>query len=152
MNNMKNEEKNKIKVYYDGLCRLCSREMDHYRSQAGSENIDFIDICAPGFDPSAEGLDPMKVHKEMHVRRQDGSMATRVDAFTVIWETLPKYRFLVKFARNRQIHSLLDAGYTIFAKVRPWLPRKTLSADCQSSPYCEMKNIKKSSDITTHSV
>ena len=142
MNNMKNEELSKIKVYYDGLCRVCSREIDHYKSQDGAENIDFIDICAPGFDPLLEGLDPIQVHKEMHVRRSDGSLATRVEAFVVIWETLPKFRFLVGPARQRQIRACLELGYSICAKMRPWLPRKASAAECQDSPYCEVKSDK----------
>jgi predicted DCC family thiol-disulfide oxidoreductase YuxK len=137
MNNMESEEAGKIKVYYDGLCRACSLEIGHYRSQTGAENIQFIDICAPGFDALLEGLDPIQVHKEMHVRRSDGSLATRVEAFIVIWETLPKFRFLVSFARQKQIRACLELGYSIFAKIRPWLPRK--AAQCQDSPYCENK-------------
>jgi predicted DCC family thiol-disulfide oxidoreductase YuxK len=144
MNNMKNKENSqntKVKVYYDGLCRACSREIEHYRSQAGAENIDFIDICASGFNPQHEGLDPIQVHKEMHVRRSDGSLATRVDAFIVIWETLPKFNFLARLARGQKIRSCLDVGYSIFAKIRPWLPRKTKQDECQESPYCEVKNV-----------
>ena len=139
---MKSTEVGKIKVYYDGLCLACSREITHYRTQMGSENIDFIDICAPGFDPLLEGLDPIRVHKEIHVRRSDGSLATRVEAFVVIWETLPKLRFLAGLAKQRQIRGLLEVGYSAFAKVRPWLPRKTAASECETSPYCEVKDVK----------
>lgn len=139
---MVSKEINKIKVYYDGLCRVCSREIDHYKSQTGAENIIFVDICATGFDPLKEGLDPLQIHKEMHVRRSDGRLATRVEAFVVIWEALPKFRYLARFARQRQIRGCLEAGYSIFAKIRPWLPRKKASAECQDSPYCEVKNVK----------
>ncbi len=142
MNYMKNEEKNQIKVYYDGLCVLCSTEIDHYRKQIGSERIDFINICAEGFDTKLEGLDPIQVHKEMHVRNTDGSIVTRVEAFILIWETLPKFNWLVKFARQAQIRACLELGYTIFAKVRPWLPRRSALSECQNSPYCEVKNVK----------
>jgi predicted DCC family thiol-disulfide oxidoreductase YuxK len=138
---MENKENNRIKVYYDGLCLACNREMDHYKSQVGAQNIEFIDICASGFDPQKEGLDPFLVHKEMHVRRTDGSVATRVDAFIVIWETLPKLNFLARLARRQRVRGFLDVGYTIFTKIRPWLPRKTKKEDCQDSPYCEVKNV-----------
>jgi hypothetical protein len=78
----------------------------------------------------------------MHVRRSDGTLATRVEAFVVIWDTLPKFHFLAQLARQRQLRWCLEAGYTVFAKVRPWLPRKIAAAECQDSPYCEVKNVK----------
>ena len=62
----------KVTVFYDGLCILCSREIDHYRKSRGADLITFVDICAPGFDPAENGLDPKAVHKVMHVRRQVG--------------------------------------------------------------------------------
>lgn len=127
---------NRIQVYFDGLCHLCSREIDHYRKLKGSEQIEFVDITAPDFDPRKSGLDPVRVHREMHVRKSDGSLAIGVDAFIAIWDTLPRYQFAARLARNRIPHALLTAGYKVFARVRPYLPRK--KSDCNNSPYCEM--------------
>jgi predicted DCC family thiol-disulfide oxidoreductase YuxK len=126
-----------VSIYYDGLCQLCSREMDHYRNQQGSERFRFVDICAPGFDAAAEGVDPVQVHQVMHVRRRDGTLATRVDAFIEIWNELPKYRWVGYWARKPIFKILLECGYTIFAWIRPMLPRKSANADCIDSPYCE---------------
>lgn len=135
------EGTSRLKVYYDGLCRLCSREVSHYRGQKGSERIEFVDICAPGFDAAAEGLDPRQVHKVMHVRRLDGTIATRVDAFIEIWKVLPRYRSLARFATQPAVHSAMELGYTVFAHIRPWLPRKKSDSGCEDSPYCEVKKV-----------
>lgn len=129
----------KSKVYYDGLCRLCSKEIDHYRKLKGSEKLEFIDITDPSFDASKEGVDPVRVHKVMHVRRADGSLATEVDAFIEIWRHLPKYQWAYKLAQNFALRSALDLFYVLFATVRPYLPKK--KRDCESSPYCEVKNV-----------
>ena len=126
-------------VYFDGLCRLCSREIEHYRRCAGSDQLLFVDICAPGFRPGDHGLDPHEVHKNMHVRRVDGTMAVGVDAFIAIWSALPRYRMLPKFANAFGIRSVLNIGYRIFASVRPFLPRRRVALDdCTASPYCAM--------------
>jgi predicted DCC family thiol-disulfide oxidoreductase YuxK len=146
MNNMKNQSENKnsnppqLKVYFDGLCKVCSKEINHYRKQVGAERIEFIDICSGNFDASAEELDPLQIHKVMHVRKADGTLATRVDAFIEIWSVLPKYRWLSKVAKLKPVKSGLEFGYTGFTLVRPFLPRSTNPADCQDSPYCEVKN------------
>ncbi len=138
MNNMKKE--NKLKVYYDGLCILCSREIVHYQKQVGAERIEFIDICSAEFDAKSEGLDPFQVHKIMHVRKPDGSLATRVQAFIEIWERLPRYRKLASLAKIKIVNQGLEVGYSLFASIRPLLPRRKKSNDCSDSPYCEVKN------------
>lgn len=122
-------------MYFDGLCHLCSREIDHYRKQNGSDKIEFVDITAPDFDPKKANVDPILVHREMHVRKADGTLAIGVDAFIAIWETLPRYRFAARLAKRGIPHALLTAGYKVFARVRPFLPRK--KSDCSKSPYCE---------------
>jgi predicted DCC family thiol-disulfide oxidoreductase YuxK len=138
MNNMKTQ--NKITVYFDGLCKVCSREISHYQKQIGSSEIRFVDICSKNFDPTKEKVDPVAVHKVMHVRRQDGTLATRVDAFIEIWQALPKYKFLAQMAKSSVVHAGLETGYTLFSKIRPWLPRYKNQDDCSDSPYCEVNN------------
>jgi predicted DCC family thiol-disulfide oxidoreductase YuxK len=137
MNNMINQEQT-LKVYFDGLCPLCSREIEHYQKQKGAEKIQFVDICGPQFDADKENLDPKKIHQVMHVRKADGTVATAVDAFIEIWKVLPKYNWAAAAAAKANVRLLLNFGYHIFAKIRPWLPRKA-SADCSTSPYCELE-------------
>ncbi len=139
MNNMKTEAK--LKVYYDGLCKVCSAEIQHYQKQDNSNQIEFIDICSTKFDAAKEQLDPFEIHKVMHTRRTDGSLAIRVDAFIEIWKVLPRYHRLAKIAENSFARSGLNFGYELFTKIRPWLPRKKVANDCRDSPYCEVKNV-----------
>ena len=124
-------------VYFDGLCPLCSREIDHYRKQRGAESLRFVDITAADFNAEAEGVDPIAVHKEMHVKTSDGRLVTGVDAFIEIWKVLPRYGFAARLAQKSFIKPTLDFGYHIFAAVRPYLPRK--AQGCEASPYCEIK-------------
>lgn len=124
-------------VYYDGLCHLCSREIDHYRKQRGSEDLRFMDITGASFDATAEGVDPVQVHKVMHVRRKDGTLATGVNAFIEIWKILPKYNWAARLAVRPLPSLVLKVGYEAFAAIRPFLPRK--KADCATSPYCETR-------------
>lgn len=123
-----------ISIYYDGLCRLCSREINQYKKMRGSENIEFVDITEASFKADELGLDPIQVHKSLHVRDKSGSLHVGVDAFIRIWNELPAFRFLAPIARNRAIHFILRIFYAGFVKVRPLLPRKS----CESSPYCEV--------------
>ena len=123
-----------IRVFYDGLCHLCYQEVRHYQRCRGSDQIEFVDITAPQFSATAEGLDPREVNRQFHVRRANGSMAVGVDAFIEIWKTLPRYRFLARFASLSPVRLILQFGYYWFAKIRPYFPKR--KAGCESSPYC----------------
>ena len=124
-----------ISIYFDGLYPLCSREIEHYKKQKGSENFRFIDITHPEFNAEKEGLDPVRVHKVMHVKTQEGQLITGLDAFICIWEFLPKYYWISKLANKTIVKSILNIGYQTFAVIRPYLPRK--KSGCNQSPFCE---------------
>lgn len=126
-----------LSIYFDGLCQLCSREIEHYRRQKGSEKFNFVDITAADFNPFEEGLDPVKVHQVMHVKNSEGELKTGLEAFITIWDHLPKYQCAARWARKPALRKVLETGYSGFALVRPYLPRK--KRDCESSPYCETR-------------
>lgn len=125
-----------LTVYYDGACQVCSREISLYQKAQGAEAIKFVDICATGFDPVREGLDPVEVHRSFHSRAADGTLYQAVPAFIAIWETLPGFHWMARAAKVPGVRPLLDFGYVLFTKVRPYLPRKKFA--CDGSPYCEL--------------
>lgn len=122
----------KIKVFYDGLCVLCSSEIETYKKMSGSESIDFIDITNPLFSAEAEDLDPREVHIELHAKDSDGKLHKGVEAFILIWSRLDKLLWLSRMAKKSPWNHSLKIIYSLFIKVRPYLPRRS----CESSPYC----------------
>jgi predicted DCC family thiol-disulfide oxidoreductase YuxK len=130
----------KVTVYYDGLCPLCSREIDHYRKQNGCENLIFMDITSPSFKAESEGLDPFAIHRVMHIKTGAGELRTGVDAFIAIWDVLPNYHWLANLAKRPTLRPIMDIGYQGFAWIRPYLPRRRREAAlCEESPFCEVK-------------
>ncbi len=124
-------------VFYDGLCLVCSTEINHYKKLNKLEQLAFQDITEPNFDPTSHGLDPRRVHKVMHVKDAQGQIHTGVDAFRIIWQNIPQYHFLNKWSQYRPVNFALHVGYHVFALIRPYLPKRKL--DCSASPYCEVK-------------
>ena len=127
----------KAKVYFDGLCPLCSKEIDHYKKLRGSENLTYIDIHSSDFSPQYEGVDPVAVHKIFHVRDERGQLHKGVDGFRVIWKTIPRYQWLARFSILPVINSCFLFAYWAFARIRPFLPRK--KSTCSDSKYCDQK-------------
>lgn len=123
-----------LNVYYDGLCPLCTKEIDIYREKTGSDKINFIDISKPNFNALEEGLDPSRVQKYFHVKKKDASVLTGVDAFIAIWECLDIWRPLQTFAKSTITRPFFDIGYIVFAKVRPIFRR----SECENG-VCETK-------------
>jgi predicted DCC family thiol-disulfide oxidoreductase YuxK len=121
----------KFRVYYDALCPLCSREIDYYRTKDRDEVIDWVDITQENFDATSEGLDPKKVHQFFHVKDEHGKIISGVDAFIEIWARIPSLRKWRIFSLLPGAKTAMKIGYAVFARVRPFLPRKSRQ-DCQS--------------------
>lgn len=116
-----------LTLFYDGLCPLCSREIDHYRRRAaGDPLVVFVDITDPVFDAAAHGLDAGRIHRTMHVKVGD-EVRTGVDAFIAIWDHLAGLRWLARVARFPGVYHLLRIGYALFARARPLLPHRRRS-------------------------
>lgn len=113
-----------LSVFYDGLCPLCSKEIDLYRGKANSEKIRFVDISQPDFNAHSEGLDPEKVHERFHVKLEDGTIIEGVDAFVEIWKCLGIWRPMQILATYSFTRPAFDLGYNVFAKIRPIFRRQ----------------------------
>lgn len=123
-----------ISLYYDGLCVVCSAEINHYKKMRGSESIRFVDITDAHFNAKAENLDPKKIHVELHAKDANGQMHVGVDAFILVWSRLEKLKWLSRLAQKSIAKAFLQLNYSLFVKIRPYLPRKS----CETSPYCEV--------------
>jgi predicted DCC family thiol-disulfide oxidoreductase YuxK len=132
---------NKLQVFYDGLCRVCSMEIEHYMRCDHGGNVVFVDITNPSFDPAKENLQPKNIHRHLHARDSVGNLFIGVDAFIEIWKRLPEYTWASRAASLNIIKALLKIGYEGFVRIRPFLPRK--SNPCSESPYCEIKGKQK---------
>jgi predicted DCC family thiol-disulfide oxidoreductase YuxK len=116
--------KKQLKIYYDGACPLCSREIEHYKKQDSHNRLKLIDISDPHFDAEKEGVDSQRVHQLMHVRKPDQELSTGIDAFLAIWRELPGYGWLIHLVGNPLLKPFFDLGYHGFARIRSFLPKR----------------------------
>lgn len=114
-----------LTVYYDGLCRVCSVEIDHYKKKNTENKIRFVDITADSFSETEENLVGKDYHKHIHARIANGPLIKGVDVFLEIWKVIPGFSFLKKVISNPALRPLFDLGYKGFAAIRPLLPKKT---------------------------
>ena len=82
-------------VLFNGDCKICSKEICVYQTYgAGRElPIDFMDINA--IDLAPFGLTRNETARQLHVIK-NYELFKGVKAFVVLWNEMPRYRFLAK--------------------------------------------------------
>lgn len=107
-----------IKVYFDGVCGHCSKEIAYYKTIAPAAVFQWIDVAA---DPNA--MNDYKITQAtallyLHAIDEGGSIYVGSDAFALIWKNLPKWHLLGQVISLPIIRALTQGIYTIFAKYR----------------------------------
>jgi len=107
----------RLTVFFDGGCPLCSREIAHYRRLTALEPIDWIDIIQQPKLLNRFDLDPRAALAAFHVWEDAGArMYTGAAAFVRLWQALPGYRWLARTITALHLTPLLDQIYRIFAR------------------------------------
>ena len=110
----------KLKVWFDGACPLCQREIALMKRLDRDDAIDFVDV-SQGADPSCP-IDQSELLARFHAE-EDGQVVSGAEAFAAMWRAIPSLRTLGLIARNRMVLSVLERLYVLFLKVRPQLQR-----------------------------
>lgn len=109
-----------VKVWYDGACPLCLREIALMRRLDRRGAITFVDVAA-GADPSCP-IDRATLLARFHAE-EEGVVHSGAAAFAAMWRAIPLLRPLGLAARWRPVLMVLEATYLQFLKIRPRLQR-----------------------------
>jgi predicted DCC family thiol-disulfide oxidoreductase YuxK len=109
-----------VKVWFDGACPLCQREIALMRRLDKRGSITFIDV-AGGADPSCP-IDRTQLLARFHAE-ENGVVHSGAAAFAAMWRAIPLLRPLGLAARWPLVLRGLDAAYLQFLKLRPRLQR-----------------------------
>lgn len=128
----------RLKIFFDGKCIICHREMLYYKDLDEKKNqaLEFIDISSPDFNASSYGLDTKEIHIHIHSIYKNKTYKG-VDTFIQIWSRVPPYDKVVFWAEK--FKPWLKHSYNLFALyIRPHLPKRK----CDDG-YCDTANILK---------
>ena len=102
-----------MKVYFNNSCKICKAEIDLYKKEKIQE-IDWVDITNNNSAEKETSRDSKELLRRLHIK--DGEKIIQgADAFLVLWQKMPKYKFLYKFFKLPIIFSLFSFGYEIVA-------------------------------------
>jgi predicted DCC family thiol-disulfide oxidoreductase YuxK len=131
-----------IQIFYDGACRVCAAEIEHYLRRDHGGRLQGVDISAPDFVAPA-GLTHAALMYELHVIDAGGTIYRNIAAFEVIWRAFPGdlfYRFLSTLFALPLFHPLARCGYRIFARLRRYLPKRRTCASGVCRPDSRSQN------------
>ena len=98
------------KVLYNADCPVCSWEIDHYAAYAGKTGLpirfDDLNTCAQ----SGWGLSADEAAKRLYVLHK-GDLLSGIPAFIVLWQQMPRYRWLARFVALPGIKQLASLAY-----------------------------------------
>jgi predicted DCC family thiol-disulfide oxidoreductase YuxK len=109
-----------VKVWYDGACPLCLREIALMRRLDWRGRITFIDVA--GGDDSSCPVDRAQLLARFHAE-EDGVIHDGAAAFAAMWRAIPLLRPFGLAARHPLALKMLEAAYARFLRLRPRLQR-----------------------------
>lgn len=109
---------NLIKVFYDGKCGLCSKEINHYKKIAPADIFDWVDITRSPEVLKKENLNLEETLKLLHVKDRDGKLHIGADAFILIWQQLHRWKLLARLVSLPIIRQTANMVYKVFANWR----------------------------------
>ena len=80
--------KNTIKVYFDGNCGLCSKEINYYSKIDKKNILEWVNIYTHDIDLKKLGITNPEALMELHALDENGKMYKCVESFILIWKNL----------------------------------------------------------------
>jgi predicted DCC family thiol-disulfide oxidoreductase YuxK len=107
-----------IKVFYDGACGLCAKEIRHYELIAPQGIFHWVDISKDSHEFESLGFKRTNGLKALHVVDDKGQLHIGVDAFITIWKRLDGWKILGFLIELPVVKQLTGLVYRYFAKWR----------------------------------
>ncbi|MFU8895417.1 MAG: thiol-disulfide oxidoreductase DCC family protein [Gammaproteobacteria bacterium] len=107
------------RVFYDGGCPVCRREIAHYRRLDREGRVHWHDIDAHPETLHDHGINRRDAMRRFHVIDTTGRVRSGADAFTVVWAELPGWRLVGRVVRGLRLHVPMEWAYRLWA-ARRW--------------------------------
>ena len=110
--------RDKTKVFYDGNCKICNREINVYKRLDNEKKIEWVNIHGPSLKSNSEGIDKEDLMRVLHLKTEDGQILKGVDAFIKIWSNIRYLKILVLVLKIYPLKKIVNFFYMIWAKNR----------------------------------
>ena len=101
-----------IKGYFNESCKICCSEINHYKKINNS--INWINVINNKFASRETKLSSKELIRRLHIIKND-QLYKGLDAFLVVWNEIPRYKFLSKILALPIIYHIGWLIYEFFA-------------------------------------
>lgn len=104
-----------LTTFYNGACPACRAGIGQYREAcAGTEaerDHAWCDISEMPQALAARGIGPDEATRRLHVIDREGRLWRGLDAFLVLWRSIPRYRWMGRLVALPGVHALANWLY-----------------------------------------
>ncbi len=112
-----------LTLLYEEACPLCKLEIDNLKRRNNAGLLDFVDVSAPGFDPTPYGVPLSDMLEAIHAVKADGTLVKGVEVFRLAYGAVG-LEWITRPTGWPVLRPLFDRGYVHLARNRYWLSEK----------------------------
>ena len=107
-----------MKIFYDGACPVCRREIRFYKQRAGAAGFQWLDVnnLSEEFIPSGHSRDDLL--RRFHVQHPTEGVVSGTTAFALLWQEMFGWSWLLRAVKLPVVRETCELGYTIFLFLR----------------------------------
>jgi len=121
-------DKYPLTIFHDSNCLICRLDIANLRSRNNESRLRFIDIAAPGFDPSPYGMSLTDFAAQIRAQLPDGSLITGMEVFRRAYRAVG-LGWIIAPSSWGPLKAPAEALYRFFARHRPTISR------CFGNPF-----------------
>ena len=111
-----------LRIYFDGHCPLCAREMNQLRQLDSAKKLDLQDIHAGDFSQRFPHINPLEADRILHGETADGRLLLGLDVTCMAWQLVGRGHWFM-WMRWPLIKPVADRAYLLFARHRHRISR-----------------------------
>ena len=123
-------ESRMIRVYYDGKCSLCKKEIEYYKTIAPINTFVWKDIATKPNHLEEINVSQSSALRRLHVLDNENNLVVGFNAFIVIWSKMKWWQLIALLASLPIINQSLNYCYNWFAD---WKFRRSSHCKLSSS-------------------
>ena len=104
-----------IRVYFDGKCSLCKKEIAYYKSIAPINTFVWKDIATEPKHLKEINVSQSIALKRLHVLDDRNKLIVGFNAFIVIWRKMRWWKLIAMLASLPLVNHFLNISYNWFA-------------------------------------
>lgn len=111
--------------YYNGGCPVCRTEIEHYKNGPDGDRLTWLDLSQAPEALAGFGIDRAGAKRRLHVLDEAGRLHAGIDAFVLLWQRMPRYRWLGRLVAWGPVRPVAAALYDkVLAPLLFWWNRR----------------------------